>query len=74
MKFVARLLIFQLRIYQLFLSPLKLLLFGPYCYCRFRPTCSQFAIDSLKNYPLFKALKRIVLRLGKCHPFYKEIS
>ncbi|MDR3317632.1 MAG: membrane protein insertion efficiency factor YidD [Puniceicoccales bacterium] len=70
MKIVTTLLIFPIRIYKLFLSPLKIVLFGPYCRCRFSPTCSQFAIRVIKKYSFFKALYFIILRLARCHPFY----
>ncbi|MDR2200597.1 MAG: membrane protein insertion efficiency factor YidD [Puniceicoccales bacterium] len=72
MKWFANLLILNLRFYQRFLSPLKSLLLGPHCHCRFSPTCSQFAIRTLRTKPLWKALKLILLRLSRCHPFYRK--
>ena len=56
-------LIFIIKIYQMIFSPL----IGKNC--RFLPTCSEYAIESLKLHGLlsgsFFALKRIL----KCHPF-----
>ncbi|MDR2812332.1 MAG: membrane protein insertion efficiency factor YidD [Puniceicoccales bacterium] len=74
MKIISLLLIFPIRVYQLFLSPLKLFFFGPYCCCRFSPTCSQFAVRALQKYSCFQALYFIARRLAKCHPFYQKFS
>ena len=37
--------------------------------CRFYPTCSQYALESLEKKPFFKALPLIIIRISKCHPF-----
>jgi putative membrane protein insertion efficiency factor len=37
--------------------------------CRFHPSCSQYAIDSLKTHNTIKAISLIVCRIGRCHPF-----
>ncbi|MDR1366906.1 MAG: membrane protein insertion efficiency factor YidD [Puniceicoccales bacterium] len=71
MKLVGRLLIFFIRIYQIFLSPLKLFLFGPHCRCRFLPTCSQFAVRVLQKYHYSQAFYFIIRRIIKCHPFHR---
>lgn len=39
------------------------------CSCRFQPSCSQFAVEALSQLDGWKALKIILLRLLKCHPF-----
>ncbi len=36
--------------------------------CRFIPTCSEYAILSLKKYNVFKALVLIFIRILKCNP------
>ncbi|MDR1590697.1 MAG: membrane protein insertion efficiency factor YidD [Puniceicoccales bacterium] len=71
MKIISQLFVFFIRIYQLFLSPLKLFFFGPHCRCRFSPTCSQFAIRVLKKYSCLRALYFIICRLLQCHPFQR---
>jgi len=51
--------------YRYTLSPLL----GPAC--RFTPTCSEYALQTLSRYPFWRALGRILRRLGKCHPFHE---
>ncbi|MDE6576279.1 MAG: membrane protein insertion efficiency factor YidD [Opitutales bacterium] len=68
---MRRLMIGCVHIYRFF-SPVKLLLFGPYCRCRFTPTCSEFALRVLKKYSLAKACGLILQRLARCHPFYHK--
>lgn len=57
-------LIAMIRLYQNSLS----LVLGPRC--RFYPSCSQYARESLDKFPLSTALKKTSLRLLKCHPFH----
>lgn len=56
------LLVACLRAYQLMLSPLL----GQRC--RFYPTCSQYAIDAMKKYGLWKGTWMAAKRLCRCHP------
>lgn len=53
-----------IRLYQLLLSPLK----KPSC--RFYPTCSQYAIEAVEKYGVFKGARMALVRLMKCHPFH----
>lgn len=39
--------------------------------CRFTPTCSEYAIESLKEYGLFKGSILTIKRLFRCNPFGK---
>ena len=55
--------IFFIRLYQLLLSPL---LPGA---CRYTPTCSQYAIEALKKYGVFKGGYLALKRLLRCHPW-----
>lgn len=52
-----------LRFYQRFLSPLK----PPMC--RFRPTCSSYAIEAFQKRGFFLGCWFTALRLLRCHPF-----
>ncbi|MFQ6607836.1 MAG: membrane protein insertion efficiency factor YidD [Fidelibacterota bacterium] len=64
-KIIATLLITTIKVYQTLLSPL----FPPSC--RYEPTCSQYAIDSLTKYRPFKAIILSIRRLLSCHPWSK---
>ncbi len=39
--------------------------------CRFSPTCSQYAKNSISEYGVIKGTKLSIVRLFKCQPFYK---
>ena len=41
-------------------------------HCRFTPTCSQYAIESLKKYGLLKGGKLAIKRISQCHPWGKS--
>ena len=60
MKYI---LILIIRFYRFFLSPLL----GSSC--RFYPTCSNYALEALKTYSTFYAIKIIIIRLLRCNPW-----
>jgi len=51
------------RFYRAFLSPLK-----PRC-CRFDPTCSQYALDALREHGSLRGSWLTLRRILRCHPF-----
>ncbi|MDO4880731.1 MAG: membrane protein insertion efficiency factor YidD [Capnocytophaga sp.] len=55
--------ILLVRFYQICISPLK----PPTC--RYSPTCSQYTLEALKKYGLFKGGKLALKRIMSCHPF-----
>ena len=57
-------LIALIRGYQIALSPF----FGQHC--RFAPTCSHYAIESLHKYGAFNGFWLTVKRLSRCHPWH----
>jgi len=61
---VRQAVLFCLKFYRRFLSPLK-----PRT-CRFYPTCSQYSIQAVEKYGVIKGLWLTVKRLAKCHPFH----
>jgi putative membrane protein insertion efficiency factor len=56
-------LVLLIRGYQLIVSPML----GSNC--RFMPTCSEYAMESLKTYGLIKGAFLTFKRIGKCHPW-----
>jgi len=40
--------------------------------CRFRPTCSAYAVDSIEKYGVLKGTWMTLKRLSSCHPFSKR--
>jgi putative membrane protein insertion efficiency factor len=55
-----------IKLYQYTISPLL----GPHC--RFNPTCSNYAIESIKKHNILKALFIIIKRISRCHPWGKS--
>jgi len=53
-----------IKFYQKYISPLK----GPTC--RFYPTCSEYAIQAILKYGIWKGIIKAVIRILKCHPFH----
>ena len=62
---MKRLLIAAIRFYQKAISPYR----AP-C-CRFRPTCSQYALQAIEKYGALKGGWLALKRICCCHPFYK---
>ena len=54
-----------IRFYQRYVSP------AFPARCRFRPTCSAYALEAIQKYGAFKGGYLALRRLLRCHPFYK---
>ena len=63
MKILTFLLIIIIKLYQFLISPL----IGNNC--RYLPTCSDYFIDSLKEFGFFKGIFKGSKRILSCHPF-----
>ncbi|SFL83586.1 membrane protein insertion efficiency factor YidD [Pelosinus propionicus] len=50
--------------YRLFISPLK----PPTC--RFVPTCSEYALQAIEKYGIFRGGIMAMRRILRCHPFH----
>jgi putative membrane protein insertion efficiency factor len=37
--------------------------------CRYHPTCSQYALDSIEKYGPWRGGWRALKRIGRCHPW-----
>ena len=62
---MKHLMIWLIRLYQKFISPLK-----PPC-CRFTPTCSTYAIEAFMKRGFFVGFALTVWRILRCNPFCK---
>ena len=56
--------LFLVRFYQTIISP-----FLPKT-CRFEPSCSSYAIQSIQEKGCAKGLAQTLIRILKCHPFH----
>jgi len=61
---MSRLLIGLIRFYQRWVSPFK-----PRT-CRFHPTCSHYAVESLEIHGVFYGSYLAVRRILRCHPLH----
>ena len=63
MNLLTYLIIKLIRIYKFLISPLLGVS------CRYFPTCSDYSIESLRTYGLFKGLFLSLKRILSCHPW-----
>ncbi|KAB2490420.1 membrane protein insertion efficiency factor YidD [Priestia filamentosa] len=61
---MKKLLLWLIRGYQLFISPLS----PPRC--RFHPTCSHYGLQSIQRFGAIKGTYLTIKRILKCHPFH----
>ncbi len=59
------LLLALIRFYRAFISPLS----PPSC--RYVPTCSEYGLEAVGKYGVFKGGWLTVKRICRCHPFHK---
>ncbi len=63
---ISRYFIFLIKLYQKYISPLK-----PNPTCRFRPTCSVYAVEAIREWGPVAGLGLAVWRILRCNPFSK---
>lgn len=63
MKWINYLIIGPVRAYQLFISPFL----GSHC--RYTPTCSQYMIEAVQEWGIFRGFFMGLKRIGSCHPW-----
>lgn len=61
----VRAVVYLIELYRHTISPLRLPT------CRFTPTCSQYAVEALSEFGLFRGGWLAVVRLLKCGPWHK---
>ena len=62
---MKRIFIALIRFYQKHISP------NTPPSCRFRPTCSAYALEAIEKYGAVKGCFLALKRILRCHPFYK---
>ena len=71
--YLRRLALYCLRLYQRTLSldhgPLRR--FFPYGYCRFHPTCSEYAYQAVSRYGIIRGSWLGLRRILRCNPWNK---
>lgn len=60
---MKKLIIWLIQGYRVVISPL----FPPTC--RFHPTCSQYAIDAVEQFGVWRGTSLAVRRVLRCHPW-----
>jgi putative membrane protein insertion efficiency factor len=68
-SFVIRLMTLAIRAYQLTISPALTILFGGAGGCRFTPTCSQYAMDAVRERGVLTGSALAAKRICRCHPW-----
>ena len=62
-KIITYQIIIIIKFYQFFISPIL----GQNC--RYLPTCSEYSIQSIKKFGIFKGAFLSLKRISKCHPW-----
>jgi uncharacterized protein len=71
---MKKIILYLIRFYQRLLPLrffLKRIFFLPEHNCRFRPTCSSYAYQSILNYGIMRGGFKALLRFFRCNPFSK---
>ena len=66
--------LFIIDVYQKFISSSLKVVLGVDKFCRFSPTCSEFAKTSILQYGLIKGGFMATIRILSCQPFQLEDS
>lgn len=68
---LAAVLVWCVRLYQRFLSPLWHAALGPNAGCRFYPSCSHYAVEALSNHGALRGTALSAWRVLRCTPLSK---
>jgi len=63
---MKRFLIWLVQLYRKHISPLK-----RYPTCRFRPTCSEYAIEAISRHGAILGVVLTICRICRCNPLFK---
>jgi putative membrane protein insertion efficiency factor len=69
-EWLQHLVLLALRLYRAAISPVLTAVLGPMGWgCRFTPTCSQYALEAIREHGVIHGTWLVVRRLGRCHPW-----
>jgi putative membrane protein insertion efficiency factor len=69
MNLSRHILISAIRVYRWTISPAQVFLFGPTGGCRFTPTCSQYAVEAVRERGVLTGSALAAKRICRCHPW-----
>jgi putative membrane protein insertion efficiency factor len=69
MNIVQFTVVFLIRLYQTLLSPVLGAVLGPSARCRFTPSCSQYALETVRLHGAVMGGWLALSRLARCHPW-----
>lgn len=67
--FPTRVLLGAVRLYQVAVSPVLPAVFGPTYGCRFHPSCSEYAKQSLQQHGALRGALLAMYRIARCAPY-----
>ncbi|MBI4415187.1 MAG: membrane protein insertion efficiency factor YidD [Candidatus Kerfeldbacteria bacterium] len=69
----AAIVVAMIALYQATLSPDTgwFSLRHPYGFCRYYPTCSSYAAESIRQHGLIRGFLRAARRIGRCTPWHQ---
>ncbi len=62
-------LVLGVRVYRWGISPAKMFVFGPLAGCRYTPSCSEYALEAVRNHGALTGTWLTLKRLSRCHPW-----
>ena len=62
-------LVLGIRVYRGLISPVKTFVFGPMSQCRFTPSCSAYALESVRRHGALRGSWLALKRICRCHPW-----
>lgn len=69
MNLGQHILVFAVRVYRWTISPAQVFLFGPTGGCRFEPSCSAYALESVQTHGALAGSWLAANRICRCHPW-----
>ena len=69
MNVLQVILIGLIHIYRYVISPAKVFLFGPYAKCRYTPSCSEYALQAIRQEGVIRGFWLSATRICRCHPW-----